>query len=261
MRAYDLRRPARRGVVTALPVLIALLLLAVLLSVAAPAFAAESTLVCTQDTFITDGAPDTNFDGFSYTGLGTADSFLYRTLLKFDLSGIPGTVTSAKLRVYYYDGLGVPSGQVEVYRLKRAWTEAQTTWNEAVPGTAWSTPGGLGADDAAAAPLAVVAAPPGFPTWLEVQLDSAEIERLRNGTYPNAGFLLRADWEGDPSSLTHLYRGRTDVSAPELIITYDESSVVSTPASSTWSLAFAGVVGIVCVAAFSGARKPAIARR
>ena len=79
---------------------------------------------------------------------------------------------------------------------------------------------------------------------------------MRSGAYANEGLLLRADWEDDTAYLTHLYRGRIEVNSPQLVITYQEPgpSVVSTPASSTWSLTLLTIVGIGTMAAFGRAR-------
>jgi hypothetical protein len=235
-------------------ILTVLLLFSALVFSAVPAFAATTTIVCTEDTFISDAAPDYPGDVFGYTGVGMADGDTYRTLLRFNLTGVTGRVTSAKLRVYYYDGLGAPSGHIEVYRLKRAWSESQATWNEAATGNAWSVPGAMGADDADPTMLAQVSAPSAPWTWVEIPLNPDDVERLRNGYWANAGFLLRGDWETDPADQTHLYRGRTGADAPELVLTYDEIPVVSSPASSPWSLALAALMGIGGIAAFARTR-------
>jgi len=246
MSATGAGGPVRRGGLAA-RLFVAWALAGVVIFAAGSAFAAETTLTCTEDTFITNAAPDYVCDVYGYTGLGTAYGDLYRTMLKFDLSGVNGTITSAKLRVYYYDGLGSPSGLVEVYRLRRAWTEGQSTWNEFTTGSTWSTAGAMGADDIAPAPLAQVAGPANTWSWFEITLPASEVEKLRNGTYQNEGFLLRGDWEADPSDQTHLYRGRSDTNAPELVLTYDDTPVVSSPASSTWSVAMAALLGIAFV--------------
>jgi hypothetical protein len=237
--------------------LAALMVLPVMFVSAVPALAAETTLECTSDTFISSGGPDTNYDSAGYLGVGTYLSQRFRTLLKFDLTGIPGRVVGAKLRVYYLDGYGAPNGNVEVYRLARAWTESQATWNESTPGNSWGSAGAMGAGDIAAVPLATVPSPPGYPAWLEVELNPVEVEALRSGAHPNEGLLLRADWEDETAYLTHLYRGRIEVNSPQLVIAYEEPAppVVSTPASATWSLTLLSVIGVGAIAASRSTRR------
>jgi len=224
---------------------------------AAPVFAVETTLTCTVDTFISNAGPNTNYDAAGYVGLGIVGADKYRTLLRFDLSGIPSKIVGAKLRVYYYDGYASPTGAVQVYRVKRAWSETQATWNNAASGSVWQMPGAMGLDDIAPDPLAQVVAPAAYPTWFELDLDALTVDRMRSGYYPNEGFLMRGDWDESPALLTHLYRGRTEVNGPELVVTYQDEVLptVTTPASSTWSQTLAAVIGIGCIVAFEPLRR------
>lgn len=68
---------------------------------------------------------------------------IYRPILRFDLSTIPGGVVidEATLSVYMTSGIG-NAFTATVHHVTAAWDEAQVTWNERIVGTAWATPGG-----------------------------------------------------------------------------------------------------------------------
>jgi hypothetical protein len=68
-------------------------------------------------------------------------------LLRWDLAALPagGTVIAASIEVWVAEPSG---GQAyELYRLRRAWSEAAATWELADRGAPWERPGALGAAD------------------------------------------------------------------------------------------------------------------
>jgi hypothetical protein len=98
----------------------------------------------TADARILSVFPTSSFsDLLSVYNVGTN---IQRTLIQFDLSSIPAgsTVTSATLTLFQGASFFSASQSVptSVYRVTRPWSEAQTTWNVALGGTPWTTPGG-----------------------------------------------------------------------------------------------------------------------
>ena len=80
--------------------------------------------------------------------LAGLDGYVYRTFLKFDLTGqivVNSIINSATLSLYYYNNAGQdPVGRTYwAYRLTQtAWTELGVTWNKYDGTNAWATAGG-----------------------------------------------------------------------------------------------------------------------
>ncbi|MFL6056492.1 MAG: DNRLRE domain-containing protein, partial [Actinoallomurus sp.] len=79
------------------------------------------------DAFVDQTTPDTNYG--TNTALRVDDSPLKRSYLRFNVSGIRGTVTKATLRIYA-DSSG---SDLRAYRLATdgGWQENTITWNNA----------------------------------------------------------------------------------------------------------------------------------
>lgn len=104
-----------------------------------------------KDTSLVSDNPTTNY--------GTVDTLLLgersdraqvdRTLIHFDLSTLPdnAVITSATLSLYAITDYSTNDRIVRVFRQKRAWIEAQATWNIYSTGNNWQTAGGFGAND------------------------------------------------------------------------------------------------------------------
>ncbi|HEX2869635.1 MAG TPA: DNRLRE domain-containing protein [Polyangiaceae bacterium] len=67
-------------------------------------------------------------------------------LLRWTLTGVPtdATVTAASITLQVTNS---SSNTYNLYAVSRSWNEAQVTWNNAATGSAWATPGALGASD------------------------------------------------------------------------------------------------------------------
>lgn len=104
-----------------------------------------------MDTFLENDVPTGNFGTSSALVIGEInnDSAVFRTLIKFDLSNIPANavISSATLSLYCTAELSDNAGTFRVYRQKRAWVEAQATWNIYATGNNWATAGGFHAND------------------------------------------------------------------------------------------------------------------
>ena len=90
-------------------------------------------------------------DAYLSTNNTSGPTNIQRSLLMFDLSGIPAgsTINSATLTVEAQgQTLGGASSEndahnrIEVYRLTQAWVETQASWNSSSWGNLWATAGG-----------------------------------------------------------------------------------------------------------------------
>lgn len=168
-----------------------------------------------QDTFgsFSNGAGDSIFCGVTAVGR------VRRALVRFDPSAIPSgaAVLRAELRLHVvFSGASGPT-PVGVHRVLQDWGEGASastaggggmgapaapgdaTWTRAFhPGIAWAAPGG----DFAATPTCTLAMPIGGAFASPPAAGRAlaeEVQRWRNGTLPNHGWLLKTD-EVSPSA-------------------------------------------------------------
>lgn len=84
-----------------------------------------------------------------YIGELNVNSNVCRTLIKFDLSTLPSNakISSATLSLYTTFDYSTNARTARVYRLKRAWSEANASWTNYDTALAWQTAGGFGAND------------------------------------------------------------------------------------------------------------------
>ncbi|MBP2328480.1 RHS repeat-associated protein [Kibdelosporangium banguiense] len=98
-----------------------------------PTIKIQPTATQAQDVMVTSDEPDRNHDGTWRLSVGTTGAGSARSLLKFDLAGIPaGTqLDSAQLQVYYDQDhtTGANDVAIEARRVTVPWTEATATWN------------------------------------------------------------------------------------------------------------------------------------
>lgn len=100
------------------------------------------------DSYLTSWDATTNYGHQGALSIRTDG--VKRPVLKFDVSSIPSGVTILDARLWLYTSHYKSHTQnltVDVYGLKRSWTEMQTTWNLAATGVNW---GAGGADDTSA---------------------------------------------------------------------------------------------------------------
>lgn len=139
-----------------------------------------------KDAYVYEDFPSTVYDsGILVVGRGGSPATgRYRTLLWFDLSGLTGSVTSAKLRLYLEDTTGsggFPNAEdIALYRVTSTWSEASVTW-----GTAPTY------DVVAVDVVAVYAA-----GWYEWDV-TALVQGWLDTTWPNYGVLLANADESD----------------------------------------------------------------
>ena len=118
---------------------------AVLTAVAPTASAATTTLTPVADTYVNSVNPNTNYG--TSTQLGVDKSEVKNLFLKFDLSAVTGTISSAKLRLHVDDVSGAGSSNGGTYRLmsNTTWAETGPTYNNqpAIDGTVLGTLGSV----------------------------------------------------------------------------------------------------------------------
>lgn len=151
------------------------------------------------DNFIIDIDPNTNNSTANFLAVENYDdgvsTDVAKSLLKFNFSSIPSgsTVTGASLQVTQYNStFGTDTHTIAVYRVRRAWTAAQATWNIAATGTNWGTAGcsntSTDYDSTALGSLSLASNGTGNKTFT---LTNSKIqEMLSGGTFTDNGFLL-----------------------------------------------------------------------
>ncbi|MBB5960174.1 hypothetical protein FHS29_006797 [Saccharothrix tamanrassetensis] len=107
------------------------------------ASAATTTFTPSADTYVDNSATGTNHGTSGQ--LGVDNSPIKRTFLKFTVSGVSGTVGSAKLRVHTDDvsGSQSPGGGTFRSMTDTTWSETGVTWNDQ-PAIDGATLGSLG---------------------------------------------------------------------------------------------------------------------
>src|SRR5690606_23720839 len=110
---------------------------------------------------------------------------------------------------------------IQAYRVKRAWSEAQATWNEYVTGSAWGTSGAGGADDIEATPIGsvVVATSATAGTVVTINLDADAVQEWIDGDFTNNGLLLKSENENKDEFLFASSENATTAWRPVLEIT------------------------------------------
>jgi hypothetical protein len=88
------------------------------------AFSATGTFTAVADATVVQSTPGTNAG--TTTSLTTDGSPVKWSYLRFDVSGVAGSVTSAKLRLYVSNGTG---DGPRVYATSTTWSETAITWN------------------------------------------------------------------------------------------------------------------------------------
>jgi hypothetical protein len=204
------------------------------------ASANTSTLFSAEDTTImaVDYAPNnanTNFSGEQTVSVYSNSNNVQRTLLKFDLSGIPSgaTINSATLKLYSYL-LGATGGsnpqhiKMDVFRVTKDWMRNQATWNRRLTGTPWTTVGGDYVGTTQTYDTSPYARATDNPLADDVAVSwtiTSLVNEWRQGTYANQGLVVRSYYMGglDDQSNHLLFRSSNYAVAavrPQLVVDY-----------------------------------------
>jgi len=180
-----------------------------------------------KDTYIWDGAADTNYGDLTLLTIEGSTANIIRSLLQFDISSLPAgaVLTAATLYLYYYAAQqGTPTGRTyNCYRvLRRDWVELEATWNIYKTGSNWTTAGcGNTTDDYTTADGAS-ATVPAVTNWMSWNV-LAQVQTAFAGSF-EAAFRISDNVEDSATRhqarfYSNNYVGDTSL-CPKLIIEY-----------------------------------------
>lgn len=193
------------------------------------------TLISTADACVLEGYPAENYGDTEdmwagYDDYLSPDGKIARSMVKFNLAGIPAgaTVQSAKLRIYLIGSWEFPGwiDRVTAYRAVGNWTEMGVTWNnKPALGTSYgyvdvapySDPGG----------------------WYELDVTTL-VQGWLNGSIPNQGILIRGDETPGDVSSWRSFSTREGPFPPQLVVRYLASAMQEAPAIETPAAPAAG---------------------
>ncbi len=168
------------------------------LTVNAPA-GGTFTFIATDDAHVKSTSPTTNYGALTTLQLReeTAGGTLptYRDYLKFNVTGMTGTVASVKLRLWITD---VSTDSGTVYGTSTAWNEATITWGGANAAPA------LGSSFGSAGATTVAGA------WIEITLVGSPV----NGNVGNVAFAIKTT-----STNSSFFDSSEGAHPPELVVT------------------------------------------
>lgn len=131
--------------ITSKPRNIGIIAIILLIGIITPVFADQILIPVTQDAFVDEANPDTNYGTATYLMIRTNGTTGLRTrayLVDYDLSVIPAnsTITSAYLRLYASGYSGTFPRNYRLGYIMSNWTETGITWNNQ-PSVDTSSPG------------------------------------------------------------------------------------------------------------------------
>ena len=178
------------------------------------------------DTLISGGSPTTNFGTATEMASGKFSTDVNRILVKFDISSIPSgsTITSAIITLTYSSDNSLNARTGSVYRVKRAWVEAQATWNIYSTGNNWGTAGCADTtNDREATDIGTWTHPasPTLGTSVDITLTASSVqEMISGGSFTNNGFLLQVATEVDDQISYDSTNSADTTERPKLVIIY-----------------------------------------
>jgi len=121
-----------------------LVLVLLLPLIPAPVWADDVTVYLTEDSYMDEGTPDSNYGSSTSLWLQDYDSSPSRAILKIPDQSGGGNITEVLLKMYYFDYWEVdPEGKkIRVYRCLEDMVESEVTWNDWKNGWEWTNPGG-----------------------------------------------------------------------------------------------------------------------
>jgi hypothetical protein len=240
----------------ALSVILIVAMAAVLFSLMPPMVAYADTYTSQPDsagldTFLRNNLPTQNNGTSTLLAIGeqnNATDQVRRSLLKFDLSGIPANskITSATLTLWVSTDLSSTATSLNIYRLKRAWDEGSATWAVYSTGNNWQTAGALGANDYDSTSdftSTILAADYAADTALDIPLTPALVENIVNGTWPNNGWLLKTSTELNDGWNFYASDHTTAAYRPRLVIEYYDATATVNANNTQTALALTGTAG------------------
>jgi len=179
-----------------------------------------------KDAYINEDKKDENQGNNKELQVKTENKKLKRSLLQFDLSGLPAgvAINSATLSLYVKE---VKDGSVTInaHELTASWTEAGVTWNarDKAASLLWATPGG---DYNSTVVASKYLAKDTKNVWADWDITSLVADWVSNSS-PNYGLILESPVTSPKSEAK--FKSSDDGTAsqrPTLVVTY---TVVFTP--------------------------------
>jgi hypothetical protein len=188
------------------------LVLIVILTIIAPVFSSADVRAVypTNDTFVSENYPDTNYGSREYVTIGYINGSVI-TLIEFDLSIYAGTTinwANLYLRVYAHGG-AFPTDNRYIAFNDTGWDEGTVVWNNR-PGIIDPTP---------------ISGPSTYDWWI---IDIADwVQDIVDGTVDNYGFQIYkynsiSDWFS-----MHSKEYGTSTYHPKLIFDFEETAIES----------------------------------
>lgn len=181
------------------------------------------------DTYIRSGVTTANHgaDTDVRVGESTAAVDIYRGLFKFDLSTLPSAavISAATFSLFAVTDRSANDRTYRVFRQKRAWVEAQATWDEYSTGNAWQTAGGFGANDCEQTDIGnrIFVAAETVNQFKDISLTPVTKTALDLGN----GWLVKADTESSDAYHFSSSDNATALNRPKLVIDYTEPAGVT----------------------------------
>ncbi|MBD3203388.1 DNRLRE domain-containing protein [Candidatus Woesearchaeota archaeon] len=194
-----------------------------------------------KDTYLSSDNADTNYGSneFDYAIGREGATNVMRALIEFNLSNISSgyTCSNATLSLYcnYLDANAYNS-LVGVYELRSGrstWVEGEATWNDYASGSSWTTGGADSTtEDRLAASIATFNAPASSGNWINISLNTTEVEDWFGDSNENYGLIIIMDDE--TTGWTKVTFRSSDYTSdtslrPKLVVDYSESTGNSVP--------------------------------
>lgn len=177
------------------------------------------------DTMMQSGSASTNYATNAAMNIGESNAGTNTThaLIKFDLSSLPSdaVISSATLALKLSQAGSFRASSnrtIRVYRQKKAWLEAEATWNNSTTASPWQSPGGFGVNDCEQTDIgsASFATADAINTQKNFSLTPTTKSALDLGN----GWLIKADTESDDMYLVYSSDDTTAGNRPQLVVAY-----------------------------------------
>ena len=170
-------------------------------------------IISTKSTVIVSTAPTANYGGLISIIAGEHNvnvDKIYRILIDFDFTSVPDSFSGAKLVLYNDSNSANNTRKIQIFKLKRSWTEGTrvgtgvangATWNTYDGLNNWTAAGGFHADDCEQTPIAELEIAHDYPInqYVEIPFTVTTKAAITNGY----GWLIKMETEDADS---HTFR-------------------------------------------------------
>jgi hypothetical protein len=166
-----------------------------------------------------EAEPSKNFSLYATPGSSGIAGDHHVSLLRFDLSALPSSVTVTSAELYLNAKADVlMSGSVSIHPVLETWTLAQTTWIDRQTGLPWAVAGcGIGSRDTA---TIATFSPLQANTEYVIPLDVSAVQGWVRAPAANLGMVLVASEGADMVSFQSYMSGNPQALRPMLAVTY-----------------------------------------